>query len=145
MSGFFSKQVSPRESRPPELPDAPHLRVVGVPPGESAKQLIGEFDDVHVDPQTDAAAELAESIEPAAPVEPVETAVDIQDGVGRGICAIRDGAPGVIAVTWLEGATWKHVIRTNDFPHREHGTSLLQWSQMLKAQRDESRREAGES
>ena len=52
--------------------------------------------------------------------------------------ALRDGAAGVVAITYLDGDHWRHVVSTQDFNQAfAHGV-LQEWEAQLARQREAS-------
>lgn len=83
-------------------------------------------------------SEILEAAEEMPFLEPLQDSA-AADPLQRALQAVRDGAPSIVAVTYLDGDRWRHVVATNDFPHSEHRNSLGEWSDQLQKFREDVR------
>lgn len=131
------RREAPQPPRPPS--EHPHLELVAIPPGVSVASIAPDL----VAPQSPAAEREVASGDRTLPnpaAAAAEPATSPLPDVAPALQAIRDGAAGIVAVTYLDGDRWNHVVCTQDFNHAIAGTALGEWKKQLDRQREASLR-----
>lgn len=131
----------------------PRVRAVEIPPGvtfnENGVQETAPQPSGAAEVQDDAAAAVFQESppNPAPAAVPVNDVIDDSIPMGSvndsrlnaALAALTDGVPCCVAITYLAGDEWRHVVSTREFPHKEHETVIRQVGQQLREQREAER------
>lgn len=81
---------------------------------------------------------IAEAWEDVSPVRDITPIDGLDPIVQRALDAVGDGAPCLVAVTYLDGDCWRHVVCTRDFPRSQHKVAVRKYADQLQDHREAS-------